>query len=295
MTATVTGIRRDCTHPRARHEHGTRNAYALDNCRCTPCRQASARYGYELQVRQINGQTDWIDPTPARAHLAALRQAGLGTRRIEELTSVSRSALRELARGQQDTIHRDTEARLLALALPTPADLGATVPVDAAGTRRRVQALMRMGHPLPQIAAHAGLNRQALDRALNHTHVQAATAVSIARTYEQLWDTAPDTSTPARTAAVNRTRARALAAGWVPPAAWDDDAIDDPDATPADPRAEGRRGRPPVDLDEWVHLVRGGESPARAATRLNARVSTISSAARTHDRIDVLSLLQQVA
>lgn len=292
MTATVTGIRRDCTHPFARHEHGTRNAYKLDGCHCTPCRQASARYGYELQVRKISGQTDWIDPTPARAHLTALREAGLGTRRIEELTRVSRSALRELARGQQETIHRDTEARILALALPTPADLGAVVPVDATGTRRRVQALMRMGHPLPQIAAHAGLTRQALDRALVHPHVQAATAVSVARTYEQLWDTAPDTSTSARTAAVTRTRTRALAAGWVAPAAWDDDAIDDPDATPAEPRAAARRGRPPVDLDEWAHLVRGGENPARAASRLNATVSTISSAAHRHDRTDVLSLLQ---
>jgi hypothetical protein len=47
----VTGVRRDCTCPRFKHEHGTYNAYEYDKCRCFKCclawSQAKERYRTE--------------------------------------------------------------------------------------------------------------------------------------------------------------------------------------------------------------------------------------------------------
>src|SRR4051794_22177944 len=33
--------KRECTHPRAQHRHGTRAAYVKDRCRCTDCTAAN--------------------------------------------------------------------------------------------------------------------------------------------------------------------------------------------------------------------------------------------------------------
>ena len=34
-------VTRDCSHPQARHRHGTRAAYVKDRCRCTDCTAAN--------------------------------------------------------------------------------------------------------------------------------------------------------------------------------------------------------------------------------------------------------------
>lgn len=99
--------------------------------------------------------------------------------------------------------------------------------IDATGTIRRLRALVAIGHSGRQIA-------QALDvdpswiRALyrsDHPVVHEDTAGLFAALYERLQGTAGP-SEAARRMAVRR--------GWAPPLAWEDDTIDDPQASPVD-------------------------------------------------------------
>ncbi|MFC9244585.1 hypothetical protein ACFT7S_11310 [Streptomyces sp. NPDC057136] len=59
----------------------------------------------------------------------------------------------------------------------------------------------------------------------------AKTAHALAVTYNELWNQQPELHGVTRQAA-NRFRNYARAKGWPPPAAWDDDVIDDPAALP---------------------------------------------------------------
>ncbi len=220
-----------CLHTRTHHEHGTRNAYTLDGCRCPACGLARSLYQEHLHHRRMNGQSDYVDAAPARTRLAELRAAGIGTRRIAAVTGVSRSALSDLASGTYPHVHRSTAQRIMQAAL-TPAE-HALVP--AHGAARRLRALITVGWSVSRVAAAAGVDRQALDPLLDDDarQILAATAQAIATAYDRLWDaTPPHTTAPERQGA-SRARRRAARAGWVPPAAWDDDAIDDPYAMPA--------------------------------------------------------------
>lgn len=89
--------------------------------------------------------------------------------------------------------------------------------VPALGTRRRIQALKTLGHSGADIGARLGVTYQAVHKLENSTatHVFAATAVSVARAYEEMCMTQPT--------GYHATRIRNQAArnGYAPPLAWD--------------------------------------------------------------------------
>lgn len=70
--------------------------------------------------------------------------------------------------------------------------------------------------------------------------------------------------------------------------AWDEDGIDDPEAVPD--LGDRRRG---VDLDDWLHLVRGGESPERAAERCGVKLTAVSRAAHRAGRHDLFLIAER--
>lgn len=246
--AAVDRTPKPCRHPRAHHEHGTRNAYTLDGCRCVPCATARSAYNDDLEHRRAYGHTGWVPAAPIREHLAVLRAAGVGIRVVQARTGVARTTLTRLADGTTQRVRDDIARRILALPATTAtAARGALV--DATGTRRRLQALATLGWTIDRLAAHAGLDRQPLDSALNGARrgVLARTAHAVADLYDQLWDTPPPAGTPYQDAAATRARARARAAGWLPPLTWDEDTIDDPAATPT---LTGDRATQGGDVDE---------------------------------------------
>lgn len=231
---------------------------------------------------------DRVDPAPAREYLAELRAAGLNVPSIALAAGLSEPTVRRLAAGADPKIRHTTAAAILAVPLSGGDQLAGQV--DATGTRRRIHALMRCGWPVAQIAARSGMTRTGLYKALSAARVLDGTASAVARAYEALWDAEPDVSTPALAAAVRRTRRTAEAAGWPPPAAYDDD-IDNPAAPePVDvaPSAVG------LDLDEWLYLVHNDEDPERAAARFGVSLSAVEKAAGPdrHDRPDVLAELR---
>lgn len=327
--AAVDRTPRPCLHKRANHQHGTHACYTLDQCRCLPCSVAKTEYERDRARRIAYGRTGMVDAEPIRAHVRALGEAGVGLKRIAALTGVSSGALTKLVYGVTRAdgtrrpparrVRETTARRILAV---TAEDKAGGALVDPTGTRRRLEALIALGWSVRRLTTDHGIDRQALNNALNSVPITRRTADAVRDVYEAVGDTSPRTETARDRAAVTRSLRRAAEHGWWPPAMWDDDDLDDPYAEPPArygvPRctipgctatsvmAKGmcqghykaaRRGedsvsrRPGVDLDEWAHLVRLGEDPTRAAERCGAsRLDTIETTARRHRRDDILRL-----
>lgn len=152
---------------------------------------------------------------------------------------------------------------------------------DAAGTRRRIQALMRNGWPLAKLTARLGVSREFESVVRGATdRVYPATAAAVAALYDELWDQAPPRE--ARYDRMGSTRARnhAVARGWQPVGAWDDDPgsphfIDDPDARPVPGCVRTERREWGAVAAETLELAGQGEHPDLIAARLGTTVKTV--------------------
>ena len=103
--------------------------------------------------------------------------------------------------------------------------------VPAAGTIRRAQALAVAGFPLARTARETGLSPYRMDQLLKADTVPVETARAVAAVYARYSSASPGLCGVSHIHA-RAARDRAAAAGWAPPAAWDDDTIDDPAAIP---------------------------------------------------------------
>lgn len=102
---------------------------------------------------------------------------------------------------------------------------------DSVGTERRTQALVAAGWGYAAVAARMGCRPEwvrQLTRIDRSRGVLTRTADQVRWVYDELTALPPPTGRSA-------TYARTVAAryGWLPPLAWDDNAIDDPAAQPA--------------------------------------------------------------
>lgn len=104
---------------------------------------------------------------------------------------------------------------------------------SAAGTQRRLQALMACSWSLEAVAHAEGLRPLQLARALEDPAViTPALAASVSKAYDRLWNAAPPRATGAERERADAAARTAHARGWAPPAAWDDNLIDKPGAVP---------------------------------------------------------------
>jgi transcriptional regulator with XRE-family HTH domain len=183
------------------------------------------------QVAYGRWQTVTVDAGPVRAHLLALKAAGIGDRRIGELSGVSRSALQKISRKRPGTdeplrsnVWRSTANRILAIPLEVD-NRGYGVRIDSTGSLRRLRALQAIGWTQTEIAHRIGWTLQNLNRYFisDPAMINRGTAVTIAKVFNEL-QLIPGPS--------ERSRRHARKHGWAPPLAWDEDTIDDPAATP---------------------------------------------------------------
>src|SRR5580704_10641412 len=144
--------------------HGTPTMYSHGRCRCVPCRQAAstaARHRYRMIAY---GQWEpFTDATPVREHVRSLQAQGLGWQRIAELAGVAAPTVSSLLYGRAGRPPtgkvRTATAEALLASRPALDDLPATAPVDAAGTRRRMQALAAAGWSAQRLADHLAVDR----------------------------------------------------------------------------------------------------------------------------------------
>jgi transcriptional regulator len=191
--------------------------------------ERALRAAWARRRRRLNAYHQWapfVDPAPARAHVAALREFGLSLESIALMAGEHPSALSTLMlanhHGYQHQIRPAREAAILAVRF----DLD-HVPdgrwVSAAGTRRRIQALGAMGWSQHWIADQLGVTVQAVGS--YRTPKRARVFISTARTIRDLYEGRSMTTGPCVRAA-----RWAKSRGWAPPLAWDN--IDDPTEQP---------------------------------------------------------------
>ena len=237
---TMGGPIRDCQHRGRPHLHGTRTAYVKDQCRCTECRAAnSAASKAAYRDRVLGRWAPFVDAAPVRAHIATLREVGVGVDQIALLAGISSSHVRELVHHQRtgrrpiQRVRPDTAQRVLAVAV-TDANRAPRSHVDATGTRRRLQALVAIGWTQQALAAELCRTMTSLTRSMTSETITARTARQVGDLYECLWDKQPQHAIDEELAAINAARALAASHGWPPPMAWDD--IDtDPSPLPDPP------------------------------------------------------------
>lgn len=182
--------------------------------------------------------SDQVDAAPVRRHVQALLDGGMSIAQIEALSGVNRTAIRVLLgafpnRKQSTQVRELTASRLLRTRL----DRGATVDglVPAIGTRRRLQALYALGYTQRDLAERLGCAEGSRGIQIGrHDLVRAERALEVAALYDELSGTLGPSS---------RTREYARNRGWLPPAWWDDETIDDPLAEPEGARTYIYGGR----------------------------------------------------
>ena len=284
------GEKRECFHKVARHQHGERTAYVLDKCRCRECRDAANAYYHATVRRDAYGQGPFVDPEPVRAHLASLSAAGLGWKQVARLTGVSNATIGKLVLGvrRPDGTHRppsskvrkETAEKILSVhaTIDTLAG-GASVPQT--GTRRRLEALVYQGWSVSRLSREYG-NQYALHQILGRgSDVTVDTARRVRDLYERLWDVAPPEDDWHSRQAASRARNLARSRGYLPPLAWDDETIDDPDTQPdlavlPVPRGRNVRGIGDDMLEDYEFLREQGLDDEQIAARFGVTVNYLS-------------------
>lgn len=181
--------------------HGTRARYVWGpgpgqnrslGCRCEACSEANRAYArYQAKRKRLEalGRTagPWaapvVDAAPARAHVLALGELGVGYKRVAELAGVSTSTLLEVRSGRRQRIRREVAEAVLAL--PLEADVADGQLVDATETWRLVRKILRRpGWSKARISASIGQGGKALQ--LGAVQVTARNARTILRLAEEL-------------------------------------------------------------------------------------------------------------
>jgi len=227
---------RDCLHRQVHHEHGTRTAYVLDRCRCSPCTAANRLEAQRRRKAIAYGRwTGLVPAEAARQHVQHLRALGLSLQRIARLSGVGYGTVARLVYGDPSRrqpptarLRHDTQQRLLNVL----ADVNSIPPgcrVTAAGSRRRVQALVAAGWPLPTLAQRLGRRPGNLRRTMTANSMTAASARRITKLYDGLCERPSPNRTAVERANAARARTEAAQSGWLPPWAWDDIDHDDQD------------------------------------------------------------------
>jgi len=212
--------------------------YHLEKCRCGTCCQAARDYENNRYRAIAYGRWHpFVDAEPVRQHVRALGEFGIGWIRVAKLAGVSTGGVSKLLygdrpRGLEPTkrVRPETALKLLGIE-PTLDNLGARTPIWGTGTRRRLQALVAKGWTQSELARRLGVDRANFGRTIVSNLVEAGTARAVLALYDELWRLDPtEQGVPRHRAEAARLIARNNR--WAPIGAWDDESIDDPQATP---------------------------------------------------------------
>ena len=220
------------------------------------------------------GFDPYVEVGPTRERVAALLAAGATCRSIAAATGLTPSGVWGVQRPDQTRVQRRTADLIAAVSL-RDCIAAHTGLVPAAGTIRRIRALMALGWRHDDLAAHSGIQTHIVVSAPRR-YVEARTHRAILATYDALW------STPGPS---QRTRNRAAREGWPSPLAWDDETIDDPAATPwtdSAPRGAHVPGNGVVNRDSLTDCAEWGLTVSEAADRLGVSRDAIEHGITRH-------------
>jgi hypothetical protein len=193
--------------------HGTRTAYTYHKCRCDECCAANRAYSliYERRRRRISYGIEheppdrYVDAREARKYLEKLRNIGIGTRTVCQVTGLGRSTVQNVWRGGR------AERRTIELILAVNATHAPAVAfVPAAKTLAQIEDLMAAGYTKKRLGQYVHQNPNALTLQVNKRRVQKQTADRI----DVLWQRvmAPEITRKEQEAARKRAERRRAAA-----------------------------------------------------------------------------------
>ena len=190
---------------------------------CECCRRTSTAANQRRRDALRDGRLQ--PPVPAdkvKPHLERLRDSGMALTVIAARADVNRHTIQRLAGGRRTYVLAHIADAILAV---EPEPLCRTTGEHAAGTARRLQALMTKGWRLADISGRSGVAVSTLWYVVvgrNNT-VASTAAAGVRNVYDELY---------AAEGPSDRVRRSAARHGWLGPGAWDDDTIDDPDTLP---------------------------------------------------------------
>ncbi len=261
------------TTTRTLPEHGTYSRYIKHGCRCDDCRNAARAYRRRLGYDHSNGIRRRIDSTQVRGHIERLTARGWTQEQIAAAAGVNQTTVSGIMSRPGSQVRRSTAAAIFDVRLdqlaPVPRGL-----VDATGTRRRLQALMALGYPIPEVARRVGAGESSLQQTVEGrwARIKSVTATKVARVYRHL-STVP--APPSRFA--EQARNEAMANGWYGPMAWDD--IDDPECVPDPSAPAAPMSVHPADVAE---LAAQGLDDHAIGRRLGVSPRTVLRARHAH-------------
>ena len=196
--------------------------------------------------------TPWADAEPVRAHVLQLRLGGASYRAIAHAAGVSPMTVHNLVNGcqarKQPAPQRMGSIQARQLLAVTPEAAGAERR-NACGSRRRLQALVALGHSPAHLAGQLGISQPRMRRLLHGQtrSISPATHATISMLYSRMWNQLPAERGRREQTMADAACHLAEIASWPPPMALDDDRIDDPAYRPraAWRRAAGRSAPPP--------------------------------------------------
>ncbi|WP_404380403.1 hypothetical protein LL946_10525 [Knoellia locipacati] len=203
---------------------------------------------WEVQYARdrAHGRRRYVDANPTRAKLQRFVDANVPYRAISRACGLSDTAVGNIVDGRNTHVQRATAERIDALTLNAIYDQAhGTVP--SIGAQRRVQALMALGWPKQELEAAGIPSAQLVTRPRSRISVEGWQQV------RDVYDELSMTRGPSEL-----TRSRAIARGYPPPLAWDDDTLDDPQATPHQSTGTG------IEIDN-VAVARAVASHPKAA------------------------------
>ena len=243
-------------------------------CRLPACTTAADTAGLcskHYRARLGRGEHGYVDAAPVVRRLRLLDALGWSSSEVERRTGQSHTNLARIKRGDFRRVKARTANLILAI---EPELLDSRLSVDATGTRRRVEALARMGWTARVVSESVDLRPSTLSKMFWRGTVSRAIANRVARFYGQNSGTFGGD---------RRIAAKSATLGYAPPIAWEDVDIDDPMARPnVTGYDEGRvraylSGEQPVGLtkadktEAVARLVDEGLTPLDAARAVGVR------------------------
>ncbi|QDM55708.1 helix-turn-helix DNA binding protein [Mycobacterium phage Yeet] len=204
----------------------------------------------------------YVDPAKAVEHLNALHDKGMTWDAISDVLGMSRHALQRVRLGKTPRMQARTVQRILEVPIPgAPVAVGMAY-VPSIGSRRRVGALMALGHARPDICRISGVHSSQMYTLFKKDVIRATTAKAVSDAFNRM---------QFETGSSIRSKKWAEAHGYPTPFSWEESEIDDPRARPRIDPTLLTKGR----LEEYKRLRDEGLTKKEIAKRFGLNESTL--------------------
>ncbi|GAA0200286.1 hypothetical protein GCM10009526_23670 [Glutamicibacter creatinolyticus] len=284
-----------CDCPQVTHEHGDLTMYLRHACRCAECKEATRQYSQSYtNLKRLGKFRNRKHPVnPVRDRLLELRDE-IGLSYTSQLTGISRRTLDGIIDGKLNngnprrSVSEPTYRKIMFLQVPPYMERPDNQLVPAAGTIRRIQALMACGYSAKHLGRVLGVTGRRVSLYFEQPTVKAGTARTIRDVYEKYWNVPPAASSYYERGGITRTLNAARRNGWKPPMFWDDDRIDDPTYTPVVPEIGDRRAvNRQLFIQEVEHLASMGDRLEAIAQRFDMSPGAVEKRLCRYGRADL--------